>query len=510
MPPMPASNGKAKRRRSRSSPRSISRRASSPTTKKKNVISPLFTQWRRSSETPASATSIDSFVLQSESYDDASTFTHASAATAAASKTAAPPVSVRKNSRSGVSRLRAHAVRPENVGPSFDSLLPSRGTLNSPAMQSRANRREAAGSGAPDVERALVTSSTDHCGVAREPLALIAGESQRLLVWPGHQVSADERGPVRVAARGEHLLHCIAERKHHHAPVVEGVVERQDRRLLPSVSRLRGGKAGRDLVRELAFLPEPPRLIDVLLELGGDVAEAGGRSEGDPVCPLEIGEGRHRLLADDGPVAAPVLVLRDHELRGELFHVAQTDLRPRLLGALGNCLRETVHVAGSAVVDDCHSRFHLSPRLSEVRSLRTRQVVLTARGARSAQPEADTRMTPALPGPTRPQRRRPRTRSPGMRGALPWGWWPFAPPRRAEGRASWFRNQSRTRRWGATVAAAGRAALVRCTSSKSAHEPCRLRARSRRKSPRGSRPRDRPGLRSACRRGAAAGGGGRR
>src|SRR6266508_4297335 len=37
-----------------------------------------------------------------------------SAATAAASRTAAPPVSVRRNSRSGVSRLRAHAVRPVN------------------------------------------------------------------------------------------------------------------------------------------------------------------------------------------------------------------------------------------------------------------------------------------------------------------------------------------------------------------------------------------------------------
>src|ERR687898_47931 len=42
-------------------------------------------------------------------------FTQTSAATAAASKTAAPPVSVRRNSRSGVSRLRAHAVRPVNV-----------------------------------------------------------------------------------------------------------------------------------------------------------------------------------------------------------------------------------------------------------------------------------------------------------------------------------------------------------------------------------------------------------
>jgi DNA-binding transcriptional ArsR family regulator len=37
-----------------------------------------------------------------------------SAATVAASKTAAPPVSVRRNSRSGVCRFRAQAVRPVN------------------------------------------------------------------------------------------------------------------------------------------------------------------------------------------------------------------------------------------------------------------------------------------------------------------------------------------------------------------------------------------------------------
>ena len=44
------------RRRSRSSPRSNSRRASRPTTKKKNVISPLFTHSRRSSDTPVPPT----------------------------------------------------------------------------------------------------------------------------------------------------------------------------------------------------------------------------------------------------------------------------------------------------------------------------------------------------------------------------------------------------------------------------------------------------------------------
>jgi hypothetical protein len=114
MPMVAASMGKANRRRSRSSPRSNSRRASSPTTRKKIVISPLFTQPRRSSAMPEPPRSMESIVRQSRSYEDSSTFAQTSAATVAASNTAAPPVSVRRNSRSGVSRLRAHAVRPVN------------------------------------------------------------------------------------------------------------------------------------------------------------------------------------------------------------------------------------------------------------------------------------------------------------------------------------------------------------------------------------------------------------
>ena len=51
-------------------------------------------------------------------------FAQTSAATAAASNTAAPPVSVRRNARSGVSRLRAQAVRPANdPRPSSATLL---------------------------------------------------------------------------------------------------------------------------------------------------------------------------------------------------------------------------------------------------------------------------------------------------------------------------------------------------------------------------------------------------
>src|ERR1035437_1354611 len=113
MPPTPASSGRVTLRRSRSSPMSNSRRASSPTTRKKNVISPELTQPCRSCDTPAPPKRTDSCVPQSAVYDAESMFAQARAATAAASSTAALPVSVRRNCRSGVSRFRAQAVRSE-------------------------------------------------------------------------------------------------------------------------------------------------------------------------------------------------------------------------------------------------------------------------------------------------------------------------------------------------------------------------------------------------------------
>ena len=67
IPPKEANTGIASRWRSRSSPVSSSRFASSPTTRKKNVISPLLTQWRRSIEMPPLPTLIDSFVVQNDS-----------------------------------------------------------------------------------------------------------------------------------------------------------------------------------------------------------------------------------------------------------------------------------------------------------------------------------------------------------------------------------------------------------------------------------------------------------
>src|SRR5579871_4873038 len=55
---------------------------------------------------------------------------------------------------------------------------------------------------------------------------------------------------------------------------------------------------------------------------------------------------------------APVLVLRNHQLRGQLFNVSQPDLRPRLPGTLCNSLGEPMNVACGAVVDDGNPRFH--------------------------------------------------------------------------------------------------------------------------------------------------------
>jgi hypothetical protein len=78
---------------------------------------------------------MESLVRQTDVYDEASTFTQMSAATVAASKTAAPPVSVRKNARSGVSRLRAQAVRPESAGP----------LSRLPALLTRVGRQSRAG-----------------------------------------------------------------------------------------------------------------------------------------------------------------------------------------------------------------------------------------------------------------------------------------------------------------------------------------------------------------------------
>jgi len=66
---------------------------------------------------PASPTWMDRSVCHTLSYDDGAAFTQTRDATAAARSTAAPPVSVRRNVRIGVSSAGVHAVYCVNGRP---------------------------------------------------------------------------------------------------------------------------------------------------------------------------------------------------------------------------------------------------------------------------------------------------------------------------------------------------------------------------------------------------------
>jgi hypothetical protein len=68
---------------------------------------------------PASPTWMDRSVCHTLSYDDGAAFTQTRDATAAARSTAAPPVSVRRNARNGVSIAGVHAVYCVNGRPAL-------------------------------------------------------------------------------------------------------------------------------------------------------------------------------------------------------------------------------------------------------------------------------------------------------------------------------------------------------------------------------------------------------
>ena len=102
MPPTPASTGSRTRRRSRRSPTSKARRASSPMTRKKKVIRPLLTHPRRSCPSPNAPNRNSRGVCHNAWYDFGSIATQPIATTAANSSNTLLPVSVRTNPRKGV------------------------------------------------------------------------------------------------------------------------------------------------------------------------------------------------------------------------------------------------------------------------------------------------------------------------------------------------------------------------------------------------------------------------
>ena len=140
---------------------------------------------------------------RASSYDDASTFTQTSAATAAASRTAAPPVSVRRNSRSGVSRLRAQAVRPENgdglaVGSALLVVALHDRRYTTGSMRPSGDAEQVLASG-----RASVTWRALDLDRARELLSAERERIERALGRLGHQDTgepADEIDPANQAS----------------------------------------------------------------------------------------------------------------------------------------------------------------------------------------------------------------------------------------------------------------------------------------------------------------------
>src|SRR5690348_3884686 len=177
IPPRPATSGIANRRRSRSSPMSNSRRASSPITRKKKVIRPLFTQPCRSWDMLRPPSCIEICVCHSASYELASRLVQTSAPIVAASRTAALPVSVRRNCRSGVCRCRPHAVRSAVAATcSGCVIVPGRLPCAQSIMRVRLD------TGAAEPQKLVVCSQLPASSTGSEECVPELSRSRRLLV----------------------------------------------------------------------------------------------------------------------------------------------------------------------------------------------------------------------------------------------------------------------------------------------------------------------------------------
>src|SRR3954463_2687207 len=103
----------------------------------------------------------------------------------------------------------------------------------------------------------------------------------------------------------------VSERQDDGAPVVEGVVQGEDRRLLSSMLRLRGREGRSDLVDQFSPFPELAGEVEKQLQLSCDVAKTSGGSKGDAVRPLDVGQARIGEILDLGAMTAPVLIHGD-------------------------------------------------------------------------------------------------------------------------------------------------------------------------------------------------------
>src|SRR6266851_10348911 len=164
-------------------------------------------------------------------------------------------------------------------------------------------------------------------------------------------VAGDVAGAVRVSV-GELDRVGVTGGDDDAAEVMHGVVQSEDGRLLATVRGTGCGEAAVDLVCELSLHPGAAERVDELLELAGDVAEAGRRAEDHRVGPEDVPSSGLGDVLRLGRVACPARVGGNRLVGSELVNLAQPDFGPGLLGALHNGLRQLVHGAGRGVVDD--------------------------------------------------------------------------------------------------------------------------------------------------------------
>jgi hypothetical protein len=131
--------------------------------------------------------------------------------------------------------------------------------------------------------------------------SLKACGGERRLVGLERAVIAGERDAVRIAGLELNRV-GVARPDDDGAPVIEGRVERENRRLVPAVQRRGARERGGDLIDQRARGPERTRRVEKLLELRRRQSVARRRAEDDGIRPTEVVERSFRyVLCADQP-----------------------------------------------------------------------------------------------------------------------------------------------------------------------------------------------------------------
>src|SRR5918997_161077 len=167
--------------------------------------------------------------------------------------------------------------------------------------------------------RRFIADARPSHGLRRDPLSAFTtgnqlgdrGESAPLITSCCEHVTSwrparrGVRRSIRVASRLCDRLIGIARRDNDRTPVIEGVVQRKQRRFVAAVNVARARKAGPHLVRQLTSEPERTGDVEELLQLCADVPEARRTAKGQAICPAQVIGGRNLDLSGSVDMCPP-------------------------------------------------------------------------------------------------------------------------------------------------------------------------------------------------------------